>query len=94
MLQRRLESRLLTPLACLTLLTVSGCAIGNSGKLVLARHVSVGQELIDLKEARDRGAITEEEYNEIKTKVMQIVDSIEVVDAVNEATPDQLSDQD
>lgn len=88
-----LHHRLFTPLACIALLSVSGCAIGNSGKLVLSRHISVGQELIDLKEARDRGAITEEEYLEVKSKLLEIVDSIEVVQAVNEATPDQMHDE-
>jgi putative oligomerization/nucleic acid binding protein len=94
MIQRRIPRRLHTPLACLALLTVSGCAIGNSGKLVLSRHITVGQELIDLKEALDRGAVTEEEYHEIKAKLMEIVDSIEVVNAVNDSTPDQIQNKD
>jgi len=94
MFQSRLPRRLLAPLACLGLLTISGCAIGNSGKLVLSRHISVGQELIDLKEARDRGAISEDEYVQVKSKLLQIVDSIEVVQAVNDATPDQIHDED
>ncbi|MCA8979115.1 MAG: SHOCT domain-containing protein [Planctomycetes bacterium] len=83
---------LITPLACVALLSVSGCMIGNSGKIVLSRHISVGQELIDLKEALDRGAITDEEYLEVKGKLLELVDSIEVVDAVNTATPDQINE--
>lgn len=73
--------------AGLALTLTAGCAIGNSGKLVLARHVSVGQELLDLKAARDAGAITQEEYEEVKAKVLELIDSIEVVEHVNDATP-------
>jgi len=31
---------------------------------------SVGQELIDLKKALDTGAVTDEEYSELKEKIM------------------------
>jgi len=87
-------SRLLRPTLALTaasgLLLTAGCAIGNSGKLVLSRHISVGQELIDLQRARDEGAITEEEYELIKGKLMQMVEQIEIVDTVNDSTPDSM----
>ena len=33
---------------------------------------SVGQELIDLKKARDQGAINDEEYVELKQKIMEM----------------------
>jgi len=33
---------------------------------------SVGQELIDLKKARDQGTIHEEEYVELKQKIMKM----------------------
>ncbi len=33
---------------------------------------SVGQELIDLKKARDQGAINDEEYVELKQKIMKM----------------------
>lgn len=79
--------RLALSAAALALTLTTGCAIGNSGKLVLARHVSVGQELLDLKAARDAGAITQEEYEEVKAKVLELVESIEVVDKMNDATP-------
>ena len=34
-------------------------------------NTTVGEELIDLKKAYDAGAITEEEYNEIKEKILE-----------------------
>ena len=33
-------------------------------------NTTVGEELIDLKKALDAGAITEEEYNEMKKKIL------------------------
>jgi len=87
-------SRLLRPTLALTaatgLLLTAGCVIGNSGKLVLSRHISVGQELIDLQRARDEGAITEEEYELIKGKLMEMVEQIEIVDTINDSTPDAM----
>ena len=87
-------SRLLRPTLSMVaaggLLLTAGCAIGNSGKLVLSRHISVGQELIDLQSARDEGAITQEEYELIKGKLMQMVEQIEIVDTVNNSTPDSI----
>jgi len=63
---------------------LSGCAAFNRGQFVLARHVTVGQEMIDLKTARDQGAITEEEYQIIKAKVMVMVDQIDVGDVFDD----------
>ena len=34
-------------------------------------NTTVGEELIDLKKALDAGAITEEEYNEMKSKILE-----------------------
>ena len=34
-------------------------------------NTTVGEELIDLKKALDTGAITEEEYNEMKSKILE-----------------------
>lgn len=71
---------------------LGGCAfvVGNSGKLHLSRNISVGQELIDLKKAVDTGAITEEEYVVMKRKLLEAMESIEIVGAINENTPDEL----
>ena len=34
-------------------------------------NTTVGDELVDLKKALDAGAITEEEYNEMKRKILE-----------------------
>ena len=58
--------RLIVVLLLLVLLC-SGCAIG-SGKTEV-KETTLGQELIELKEARDKGAITGSEYEELKEKL-------------------------
>ena len=80
--------------ALLAVLVVGGCAIANKGELTLSRHISIGQELIDLQKAHQSGALTDEEYERVKTKILALVDEIEVVEAVNEYTPDQLTHDD
>lgn len=61
-----------TGIALAGILLVSGCvaAIGNRD----GRHsgnVSVGQQLIDLKKAKDAGAISDAEYETEKAKLLQ-----------------------
>jgi len=45
----------------------SGCAIG-SGKTEM-KNPTLGQQLIELKEAKDKGAISESEYQSLKEKL-------------------------
>ncbi len=47
---------------------VSCIAVGSGGKKI-EQHPTLGQELLDLKKARDEGAISDQEYNEIKEKL-------------------------
>ena len=54
------------------MLLVNGCvaAIGNRD----GRHsgnVSIGQQLVDLKKAKDAGALTDAEYESEKAKLLQ-----------------------
>lgn len=51
---------------------VGGCAI-NLGNKTSPEHnkATVGQELIDLKRARDNGVITEEEYQSQRRRLME-----------------------
>ena len=51
------------------LATLSSCiAVGSGGKKV-HNHPTIGQQLIDLQKARDDGAITQQEYEELKDKL-------------------------
>ena len=48
--------------------TLSGCAIGTKGATSVA-NPTLGQELIDLKKAKDSGVISTEEYEKLKEKL-------------------------
>ena len=47
---------------------VSCIALGSGGKKI-EQQPTLGQELLDLKKARDEGAISDQEYNEMKEKL-------------------------
>lgn len=61
-----------TAVALSAMLLLTGCLalqVGGGDKKE-ERKASVGQQLIDLKNARDAGAITEAEYQTQKAKVL------------------------
>ena len=62
--------RMISILLILTLLTtmVSCIAVGSGGKKV-DNQITLGQQLIDLKKARDEGAISAQEYEELREKL-------------------------
>ena len=47
---------------------VSCLAVGTGGKKI-EQQPTLGQELLDLKKAKDEGAISGQEYNEMKEKL-------------------------
>ena len=47
---------------------VSCLAVGTGGKKI-EQQPTLGQELLDLKKAKDEGAISDQEYNEVKEKL-------------------------
>jgi uncharacterized membrane protein len=58
--------------SCISGCLLSGCAWSIGGaRDANANHIPTrGEELIDLKKARDQGAISEEEYRAQKNKLM------------------------
>ena len=50
------------------------CKIINSGN-EYEIHTTTGQELMDLQEALDSGVITQEEYDELKLKIIERLDA-------------------
>ena len=62
--------KVISVLIILTLITsmVSCMAIGTGGKKV-NNNPTLGHELIDLKKAKDEGAISQQEYEELKKKL-------------------------
>ena len=59
----------------LTVLTtmVSCIAVGSGGKKV-ENQPTIGQQLIDLKKARNEGAISKQEYAELREKLKKSYD--------------------
>ncbi len=51
---------------------LSGCALFNKGSVQYTRTTTVGQEIMDLQQARDQNAITEEEYNDAKKEILKL----------------------
>jgi hypothetical protein len=52
---------------------VSCIAVGSGGKKV-DNQTTLGQQLIDLKKARDEGAISAQEYEELREKLKKSYD--------------------
>ena len=51
---------------------VSCLAVGTGGKKI-EQQPTLGQELLYLKKAKDEGAISDQEYNEMKEKLKRTV---------------------
>ncbi len=51
---------------------IGGCAVGNKVQTNYTRITTVGREMVDLKEALDKGAVTQEEYDKLKAEVIKM----------------------
>ena len=57
----------------------NGLVTGSGGNSTTIINTTTGQELLDLQKALDSGAITQEEYNKLKKKIVERLDeSIDV----------------
>ena len=67
--------RIISVLLIIVLLTtmVSCIAVGSGGKKA-NNSATLGQQLIDLKKARDEGAISVQEYEELREKLKKSYD--------------------
>lgn len=71
-----------TLISMVMLLTVAflltGCAGAafNKIELTMSRNITIGQELIDLHEAHEKGIISDTEYIEAKNDILSIVSQI------------------
>jgi hypothetical protein len=50
---------------------LSGCAMFNRGMMNYTRTTTIGKELIDLKDAKDKGALSDEEYAQTKKAILE-----------------------
>ena len=55
---------------------LTGCVIGNRGTVHVTRHITLGQELSDLKLALDNGSITLSEYQALRAKIFESADHV------------------
>lgn len=60
--------------AMLAALAVAACASSSTKVMPPVINVSIGQQLIDLKKARESGAITQREYEQ---QARRVVDGVE-----------------
>jgi hypothetical protein len=67
------KTAMLAMAGAVVLSLLSGCAwsIGGQKEAAVTARPTAGQELVDLKKARDQGAITEEEYQAKKQRIME-----------------------
>lgn len=49
---------------------LSGCAMFNRGTMCYTRNTTMGKELIDLKDANEKGALSDEEYGKAKKDIL------------------------
>jgi hypothetical protein len=57
-------------LCCVVVGVLSGCAMFNKGTMHYSRTTTIGQELVDLMTARNKGVLTDEEYSKLKKEIM------------------------
>lgn len=63
-----------------TLLTGCAGAAFNRVNLTVSRNITVGQELMDLQTAHEKGVISDSEYAEAKQNVLNVLSSLGEID--------------
>jgi hypothetical protein len=56
----------------LLMTSLTSCIAVGSGGEKMTHQPTIGQQLIDLQKARDEGAITAKEYEELKDKIKKL----------------------
>jgi len=69
-MKRLIVTGLLSISAALLLSGCVGLSLGG-GKKTVNNNPTLGQQLVDLKTARDSGALTEQQYQEQKNKLLK-----------------------
>jgi uncharacterized lipoprotein YbaY len=68
-----MNTSLLSAIAVTAALLLSACSSATTDVLQPTVSVSIGQQLIDLKKAKDAGALSEKEY---QAQVKRLIDSV------------------
>lgn len=61
--------KMILTLSALAITSIAGC--GNTSQQIEARSTTIGQELEDLEDARNKGLLTEDEYNTKRREIMK-----------------------
>ena len=67
----RSRVRILLPIGLVLLAALSGCGGSTNVKVQGTTTISKGQELSDLQRALAEGAVTQNEYNTVRKKILQ-----------------------
>jgi uncharacterized lipoprotein YajG len=59
---------------CLAAAILTGCACCNTINTTTNRTTTIGQELMDLQKAKESGAMTDEEYDTAKGKLIKMAE--------------------
>jgi hypothetical protein len=72
MKSNRMKKTIVSSLAALIVMALlTGCSIAlGTGPTTKIENATVGQQLIDLKRAKDTGALTDAEYDQEKAKIL------------------------
>lgn len=60
-----------TAIMTLSVISLTGCVAGNELKVDAHRATTVGQELIDLEKAREKGLLSDSEYSELREEILK-----------------------
>jgi hypothetical protein len=58
-------------LSLLAMAGLSGCAMFNKATVTHTRTTTIGQELIDLQEAREKDMLSENEYDKLRKEIIK-----------------------
>ena len=58
-------------LSLIMMASLSGCAMFNKATVTHTRTTTIGKELIDLQDAKDKGIVSDEEYNKLKKEILK-----------------------
>ena len=75
---------LCTAAVCAVLLSGCAGAAFNRIHLETVRNVTVGQELMDLKAAHEKGVISDTEYTQAKQNVLKLLNDFSQLDATEQ----------
>jgi hypothetical protein len=64
-------SRVIACLLLAGLLSLNGCLLIAGGGKTTSINPTLGQQLQELKDARDKGAISEDEYQKAKARMLE-----------------------